>query len=73
MLTLFLLQPTLLSELQALAKDVGHLLESEKFANAMDAHDELKQFRSEFVYPKMKVTEASTVIQRITRSDSEKF
>ncbi|XP_022687739.1 uncharacterized protein LOC111259783 isoform X1 [Varroa jacobsoni] len=48
------MEPTLLSELQALAKDVGHLLESEKFANAMDAHDELKQFRSEFVYPKMK-------------------
>ncbi|OQR72420.1 kynureninase-like, partial [Tropilaelaps mercedesae] len=48
------MEPSLLSELQALERDVGYPLESEQFANAMDDRDELKHFRAEFVYPKMK-------------------
>lgn len=65
------LQPTLLADLKALARDVGHPLESEEFADAMDKADPLRDFRAEFAYPKMKVSFSLSVPCRPS-SESER-
>lgn len=47
-------QPHPLEELQAIAKKIGHDLDTVEFARHMDSIDPLKHLRQEFCYPKMK-------------------
>lgn len=47
-------RPHPLEDLQAIAREIGHDLDTVEFAWHMDSIDPLRHLRQEFCYPKMK-------------------